>query len=385
MQSFTYWNPTRIHFGKGQIARIADEVPTDARVLITYGGGSVLKNGVMDQVRAALAGRTVFEFGGIEANPHFETLVKAADVVRAENIDFLLAVGGGSVADGTKFVAAAAVFDGDPWELLVQRGTNVTKAVPLGCVITLPATGSEMNRNAVITRASTHDKLPMASAHVMPRFSVLDPETTYSLPTRQTANGVVDSYMHVLEQYLTYPVGAAVQDRFAEGLLLTLLENGPAVLREPNNYGVRANLMWTATLALNDLLSRGVPGDWSTHRIGHELTGLYGLDHAATLAIVLPALLKVKREQKREKLLQYGARVFGITEGSDDARIDATIEKTRDFFEAMGVKTRLADYGLDARVIPEVAGKLREHWSVPLGEHRDVTPEVAAKVLELAL
>ena len=385
MQSFTYWNTTRIHFGKGQIARISEEVPADARVLVTYGGGSVLKNGVMDQVRAALAGRTVFEFGGIEANPHFETLVKAADLARAEKIDFLLAVGGGSVADGTKFVAAAALFEGDPWDILVERGTNVRAALPVGCVMTLPATGSEMNRNAVITRASTQDKLPMNSVHVMPRFSVLDPETTFSLPLRQTANGVVDSFMHVLEQYLTYPVGAKVQDRFAEGLLLTIMEDGPVALREPTNYAVRANLMWAATMALNDLLSRGVPGDWATHRIGHELTGLYGLDHAATLAVVLPSLLKVKRAQKREKLLQYAERVFGITTGSEDERIDAAIERTRAFFEAMGVKTRLADYGLDARVIPEVADKLRQHWQVPLGEHRDVTPEVASKILELAL
>lgn len=385
MQSFTYWNTTRIHFGKGQIARIAEEVPAGARVLITYGGGSVLKNGVMDQVRAALAGRKVIEFGGIEANPHFETLVKVADLARAEKIDFLLAVGGGSVADGTKFVAAAALFEGDPWDILVERGTNVRAALPVGCVMTLPATGSEMNRNAVITRASTQDKLPMNSVHVMPRFSVLDPETTYSLPPRQTANGVVDSFMHVLEQYLTYPVGAKVQDRFAEGLLLTVLEEGPKALSEPTNYEVRANLMWAATMALNDLLSRGVPGDWATHRIGHELTGLYGLDHAATLAVVLPSLLKVKRAQKREKLLQYAERVFGITAGSEDERIDAAIERTRAFFEAMGVKTRLADYGLDARIIPEVADKLRQHWQAPLGEHRDVTPEVASEILEMAL
>jgi len=385
MQSFTYWNPTRIHFGKGQIARVSDEVPADARVLVLYGGGSVLKNGVMDQVRAALAGRAVFEFGGIEANPHFETLLNAAKLARAEKVDFLLSVGGGSVADGTKFVAAAALYDGDPWDILVERGRNVKAALPLGCVITLPATGSEMNRNAVITRASTQDKLPMNSVHVLPRFSVLDPETTFSLPPRQTANGAVDSFMHVLEQYLTYPVGAKVQDRFAEGLLLTILEDGPVALAEPTNYQARANLMWAATMALNDLIACGVPGDWATHRIGHELTGLYGLDHAATLAVVLPSLLTVKRAQKREKLLQYAERVFGITTGDEEARIDAAIERTRAFFEAMGVRTRLADYGLDATAIPAVAEKLRQHWPVPLGEHRDVTPEAAAEILTLAL
>ena len=385
MQSFTYWNPTRIHFGKGQIARVSDEVPADARVLVLYGGGSVLANGVMDQVRAALTGRAVFEFGGIEANPHFETLLNAAKLAQAEKVEFLLSVGGGSVADGTKFVAAAALHDGDPWDILVERGRNVKAALPLGCVITLPATGSEMNRNAVITRASTQDKLPMNSVHVLPRFSVLDPETTFSLPPRQTANGVVDSFMHVLEQYLTYPVGAKVQDRFAESLLTTILEDGPVALAEPTNYQARANLMWAATMALNDLIACGVPGDWATHRIGHELTGLYGLDHAATLAVVLPSLLTVKRAQKREKLLQYAERVFGITTGDEEARIDAAIARTRAFFEAMGVRTRLADYGLDATAIPAVTEKLRQHWPVPLGEHRDVTPEAAAEILTLAL
>lgn len=289
------------------------------------------------------------------------------------------------MADGTKFVAAAALYDGDPWDILVERGRNVKAALPLGCVITLPATGSEMNRNAVITRASTQDKLPMNSVHVLPRFSVLDPETTFSLPPRQTANGVVDSFMHVLEQYLTYPVGAKVQDRFAEGLLLTILEDGPVALAEPTNYQARANLMWAATMALNDLIACGVPGDWATHRIGHELTGLYGLDHAATLAVVLPSLLMVKRAQKREKLLQYAERVFGITTGDEEARIDAAIARTRAFFEAMGVRTRLADYGLDATAIPAVTEKLRQHWPVPLGEHRDVTPEAAAEILTLAL
>lgn len=385
MQSFTYWNPTRIHFGKGQIARVSDEVAADARVLILYGGGSVLGNGVMDQVRTALAGRAVFEFGGIEANPHFETLLNAAKLAQAEKVDFLLSVGGGSVADGTKFVAAAALYDGNPWDILVERGRNVKAALPLGCVITLPATGSEMNRNAVVTRASTQDKLPMNSVHVLPRFSVLDPETTFSLPPRQTANGVVDSFMHVLEQYLTYPVGAKVQDRFAEGLLLTIMEDGPVALAEPTNYQARANLMWAATMALNDLIACGVPGDWATHRIGHELTGLYGLDHAATLAIVLPSLLTVKRAQKRDKLLQYAERVFGITTGDEEARIDEAIARTRAFFEAMGVRTRLADYGLDATAIPAVSEKLRQHWPVPLGEHRDVTPEAAAEILTLAL
>ena len=385
MNNFSYRNTTQIHFGQGQIAKIRDEMPANARVLITYGGGSIKKNGVMEQVHAALEGVTYFEFGGIEPNPHFETLMKAVDVIKQENINFILAVGGGSVIDGSKFIAAAALYPNDPWEIIQTYGAKVTQAVPLGCVLTLAATGSEMNNGAVITKAATQDKLFFFSEHVYPKFSVLDPTTTYSLPPRQIANGVVDSFVHIVEQYVTYPVNAKVQDRLAEGLLLNIVEDGPKALENPTDYDIRANLMWTATMALNGLLSTGVPADWATQLIGQEITGLYGLDHAQTLAIVIPAVWTYKQSAKKEKLLQYAARVWGMTDGDEDARVVAVIEKTRQFFEQMGVKTRLSDYGLDRSVIPAVVAKLKEHGHVQLGEKADITPDDVTAILELAL
>lgn len=385
MDNFSYKNTTQIHFGKGQISKLKDEVPADARVLITYGGGSIKKNGVFEQVQAALDGITYFEFGGIEPNPHFETLMKAVELIKQEKITYILAVGGGSVIDGSKFIAAAALYPNEPWEIIQTYGAKVTAALPLGCVLTLAATGSEMNKGAVITKAETKDKLFFFSDHVQPRFSILDPETTYSLPARQTGNGVVDSFVHVVEQYVTYPVNAKVQDRFAEGLLLNLIEDGPKALENPTNYDVRANLMWTATLALNGLIATGVPADWATHMIGQEITGLYGLDHAQTLAVVQPAVWLYKQEQKKAKLLQYAERVWGLHEGDDDSRVMAAIENTRQFFEQMGVPTRLSAYGLDASVIDPVVAKLEAHGHVNLGEHGDITAADVKAILTLAL
>lgn len=385
MDNFSYKNTTQIHFGKGQISKLKDEVPADARVLITYGGGSIKKNGVFEQVQAALDGIAYFEFGGIEPNPHFETLMKAVELVKQEKITYILAVGGGSVIDGSKFIAAAALYPNEPWEIIQTYGAKVTEALPLGCVLTLAATGSEMNKGAVITKAETKDKLFFFSDHVQPRFSILDPETTYSLPARQTGNGVVDSFVHVVEQYVTYPVNAKVQDRFAEGLLLNLIEDGPKALENPTDYDVRANLMWTATLALNGLIATGVPADWATHLIGQEITGLYGLDHAQTLAIVQPAVWFYKKEQKKAKLLQYAERVWELHEGDDDSRVLAAIENTRQFFEKMGVPTRLSAYGLDASVIGPVVAKLEAHGHVNLGERADITAADVKEILALAL
>lgn len=386
MQNFILHTPTKILFGKQQIAEVAGQIPADARILITYGGGSVKKNGVLDQVYSALAGRDVREFSGIEPNPTYETLIKAVEVVKAENIDFLLAVGGGSVVDGTKFIAAAARYtaDSDAWHILQTVGSHITDAVPMGCVLTLPATGSESNSGAVITRKSSGDKQHFFSPLVQPRFAVLDPAVTYSLPPRQVANGVVDAFVHTLEQYLTYPVDAKVQDRFAEGLLLTLLEDGPRALAEPENYAVRANVMWSATMALNGLIGAGVPQDWATHMLGHELTAMHDLDHAQTLAIVLPALLHEKKAQKREKLLQYAERVWGLREGSEDSRIDDAIAATRAFFEQMGVPTRMADYQLDGSSIPALLDKLQQHGMTALGEHQDITLDVSRRIYEAA-
>ncbi len=385
MLNFEFHNPTRIVFGQGKVADLARLVPPQARVLVLYGGGSARKTGTLDEVMAALAGRTVTEFGGIEPNPTYETLMRAVEQVRTEKVDFLLAVGGGSVIDGTKFVAAAACFDGEPWDILLQRGRNVQRALPMGTVLTLPATGSEMNNGGVVTRKATQAKLSFSSTHCFPQFSVLDPTKTYTLPREQIANGLVDAYVHVMEQYLTYPVQARPQDRFAEGLLQTLVEIAPGALAEPPDYDHRANLMWTATLALNGLIGAGVPQDWATHMIGHELTALYGIDHARTLAIVLPSLMQSQRAAKRDKLLQYAERVWHVGAGTEDERIDAAITHTRAFFESVGIPTRLSAYGLGREAVDAVVAQLTAHGMLKLGEHRSITPEVSRVILEAAL
>ena len=385
MKNFEFHNPTRIVFGLDTVAKLSTLVPHDARVLILYGGASAEKTGTLAEVRAALGQRSVQEFGGIEPNPSYETLMRAVAVVRAEQRDFLLAVGGGSVIDGTKFVAAAALYDGEPWEIAERGGANVQRALPFGTVLTLPATGSEMNSGGVVTKKATHDKLSFRNPLLYPQFSVLDPSKTFTLPATQVANGLVDAFVHTTEQYLTYPVQAKVQDRFAEGLLQTLVEIAPPAVASPDDYATRANLMWTATLALNGLIGAGVPQDWATHMIGHELTALYDIDHARTLALVLPALLDVQREQKRGKLLQYGERVWNITQGSDDERIDAAIARTRAFFEGLGIPTRLSAYQLGQEAVEAVLKQLEAHGMTALGEHRDIDLARSRRILEAAL
>ena len=383
MQNFTFSNPTKIVFGEGQIKELANLIPANARILLTYGGGSIKKNGVYEQVVKALEGKTWFEFSGIEPNPHYETLMKAVELVKQEKIDFLLPVGGGSVIDGTKLIAAAVNFDGEPWDIMAKN-QPFFGALPIGCVLTLPATGTESNGNSVITKAATHEKLAFGSPLVYPQFAILDPTTTYSLPPRQMANGAVDAFVHIMEQYLTYPVDAKVQDRFAEGLLMTLIEEGPRSLKEPTNYAVRANVMWAATMALNGLIGVGVPQDWATHMIGHELTAMHGLDHAQTLAVVLPAVMQHQREKKRAKLLQYGRRVWNLNHTDEDALIDAAIDATKNFFEEMGTPTTLSGYGVGRESIPKLVDMLVKHNLLALGEHGAITPEVSREILELA-
>ena len=385
MLNFEFQNPTRIVFGRETVAKLDTLVPADARVLILYGGQSAEKNGTLQEVRSALGARERREFGGIEPNPSYETMIKAVELVRAEKLDYLLAVGGGSVIDGTKFVAAAASFAGDPWRILESFGSAVTRALPLGVVLTLPATGSEMNCGSVITRKSTKTKAFFSSPQVFPQFSILDPTKTYTLPARQLGNGVVDSFVHIVEQYLTYPAGGRVQDRLAEGLLQTLIEIGPKVVNGPADYETRANLMWAASMALNGLVGAGVPQDWATHLVCHELTAQFGMDHAQTLAVLLPSMLRVRRTAKRAKLLQYARRVWGIGNGSEDAQIDEAIERTRAFFESLSVKTRLSDYGVSADAIDSLVGLLQEHGMTQLGERHDVTPDVARAVYAASL
>jgi NADP-dependent alcohol dehydrogenase len=380
MENFVFQNPTRILFGRGQIAALDNELPAEARVLLLAGGGSIKTNGVHQQICAALGSRFVVECFGVEANPDYETLMKAVEVARQQKVDWILAAGGGSVLDGAKFVAAAVFLPGREWAV-VERAVSIERALPIATVLTLPATGSEANCAAVISWRARGLKLAFIDPAVFPRVSVLDPETTFSLPERQIANGVADAFTHVIEQYLTYPADAPLQDRFAEGILLTLLEEGPKTLANPRDYTARAIFMWAATWALNTAIAAGAPGDWSTHMIGHELTALHGIDHARTLAIVLPSLLHERREAKREKLLQYGERVWGIRAGSEEARIDAAIERTRGFYESLGIKTRLADYGVEAEVAREVTERFRSRGTTCLGERDGVTLDAVERIL----
>lgn len=382
MYNFEYKNPVKIIFGKDTIKNVANEIPANAKILMTYGGGSIKRNGVYEQVKTALDGFTLIEFGGIEANPHYETCMKAVDVIKSEKIDFLLAVGGGSVIDATKFIAAAALYEnGDPWDFLDQRGIiNVEKALPLGSVLTLPATGSEMNGNSVITRVSIREKRPFGSPKLMPQFSILDPEVVFSLPQKQIENGIVDAFVHVMEQYLTFNVNSPVQDRFAESILTTLIEEGPKVLANQKDYEAAANFMWSATMALNGIIATGVPQDWATHMIGHELTALHGIDHGRTLAIVLPGMMHVKRENKKDKIIQYGERIWGINTGNDDEKIDATIAKTIEFFESVNVPTTLPDYNVPAKTIEVITERFKKRGT-KLGEKADIDYKQVEEIL----
>ena len=385
MNTFDFYNPTRILFGEKRVAAIDEYIPGKARVMVLYGGESARRTGTLDEVRQALGERTVIEFGGIEANPQFETLMRAVEKAQAEKVDFLLAVGGGSVIDGTKFVAAAIPFDGDPWSILTQHGANVSSAMPFGTVLTLPATGSEMNHGAVVTNAKLQAKLAFMSPHVFPKFSVLDPTKTYTLPQRQLSNGVADAFVHIAEQYLTVPAGTMVQDRFAEGLLRTLIELAPQIIEGESDYTARANFMWTTTWALNGMIGAGVPQDWASHMIGHELTALYGIDHARTLAIVLPSLLRERRETKGEKLLQFAEQVWDITEGDNDERIEDAIARTEAFFEGLGISTHLGDYDLGEEAIDAIVGQLESHGMTALGEQQEITPAVSRRILQRSL
>ncbi|MBW8333714.1 MAG: iron-containing alcohol dehydrogenase [Prolixibacteraceae bacterium] len=381
MYNFEYQNPVKIIFGKGEIQKVGENIPAGSKILLTYGGGSIFKNGVYEQVKNAIKGFEVVEFGGIEPNPHYETLMKAVEVVKKENITFLLSVGGGSVLDGTKFIAAAALFtQGDPWQILSKQA-KVENALPIGAVLTLPATGSEMNGNSVVTRIETTEKLSFASQKVMPLFSILDPEVIFSLPEKQVANGMVDAFVHVIEQYLTFPVNSPIQDRFAESILITLVEEGPKVLANRTDYEAAANLMWSATMALNGLIGAGVPQDWTSHMIGHELTAYHGIDHARTLAIVLPGVMHIKRELKKEKLLQLGERVWGIKDGNADERIDKTIQKTVEFFESVGLPTRLPDYGVSTDTIDKICDRFKKR-RFKIGEKADIGPDQIRMILE---
>ena len=384
MNNFEFKNPTKIIFGKDTIEKLNEEIPQDAKVLMLYGGGSIKKNGIYEQVKNALTDVEVVEFGGIPANPEYETLLKALQVIKDENITYLLAVGGGSVIDGTKFLSSAALYEGDtPWDILAKK-IRTEKGMPFGTVLTLPATGSEMNSGAVITRKETKEKLGMGGPGLFPQFSILDPQVITSIPQRQLANGLTDAFTHVLEQYMTYPVGGLLQDRFAESILQTLIEVAPKVVEDPSNYEAASNFMWSCTLALNGLIQQGVPGDWAIHMMGHELTALFGIDHARTLAVVTPSHYKYNFEAKKEKLAQYAERVWNVTEGNQEDKAYAAIEKTEAFFHQLGIDTKLSHYTSDYKgTAEEIAKRFTDRGWDGIGEKQALTPKDAEKIVKM--
>lgn len=385
MRNFELYVPTKIIFGKGEIKKLTTEVPKDKKILLLYGGGSIKKNGIYEQVTEALKDHEVIEFSGIEANPEYTTLLKALEIIKNEDIGYMLAVGGGSVIDGTKFLSSAALYKGDnPWDILAKR-IRTFEGLPFGTVLTLPATGSEMNSGAVVSRSETNEKMVMGGPGLFPQFSICDPTVVHSIPKRQLANGIADAYTHVLEQYMTYPADAPLQDRFSEGILQTLIEIAPEIIKDPSNYKAASNFMWCCTMALNGYIQKGVPTDWSVHMIAHELTAFYGIDHARTLAVILPSAYTKKFEQKKEKLAQYAERIFTISEGSTEDKAKQAIQKTEEFFQSLGIETKLSAYTDDYDGFSQkVAKNLKDHGMTALGEHQDITPEVAAEIVEMA-
>jgi alcohol dehydrogenase YqhD (iron-dependent ADH family) len=386
MLNFELYNPTNLVFGKGQIEKLSTLVPQGAKILLAYGGGSIFKNGIHEQVINNLKGFEIIEFGGIEPNPHFETLMKAVDVIKEQNIDFILAVGGGSVIDGVKFISAAVHFEGNPMEILQKRLLikDLSKVISFGTVLTLPATGSEMNSGSVVTIQATQEKLAFGGSALFPKFSICDPTVIQSLPKRQLQNGVVDAYTHVLEQYLTYPHEGFLQDRIAESILQTLIQVGPEVVENPSDYALASNFMWSCTMALNGLIQKGVPSDWATHMIGHELTALYGIDHARTLAVVGPNLYSVMFETKKGKLAQYGKRIFNLT-GSEDEIANEAIKKTVAFFHTMGMDTKLSDYTKEYdKTVDFIVDRFKERGWLGLGEKQNITLEKVKSIVEMS-
>jgi NADP-dependent alcohol dehydrogenase len=387
MNNFELYNPVNYVFGKGQIAKLTDLVPTNTKILLAYGGGSIFKNGVYDQVKAALPNHDIVEFGGIEPNPRFETLMKAVEIIRVEKIGFILAVGGGSVIDGVKFISAAVNFEGDATDILKKRilFKDVSKVIPFGTVLTLPATGSEMNSGAVVTIEATQEKLTLGGSALFPVFSIVDPTVIISLPKRQLQNGVVDAFTHVMEQYLTYTHDALLQDRISESILQTLIEIGPDVVENPSDYKLASNFVWSATMALNGLIQKGVPSDWATHMIGHELTALYEIDHARTLAIIAPNLYKVMFDTKKDKLAQYGKRVWNIQGNSTEEIAEKAIEKTVEFFHKMGMKTKISENAANYENTADfIVNRFEERGWKGLGEKQNVTIEKVRAIVEMS-
>lgn len=379
MTNFVFQNPTKLIFGKNSISSLSGELSKENRILITFGGGSVKNNGVYQQVINSLKGFTFFEFWGIEANPDIETLRKAIALGKEKQCDFVLAVGGGSVIDGSKLIAAGIPYEGDAWDIVTKRDFTGGKVLPLGTVLTLPATGSEMNAGAVISNRKAKEKFAFYSKY--PQFSILDPVTTFTLPKHQIACGLADTYIHVMEQYLTTPGQSPLMDRWSEGILQTIVEISPKVLSNPEDYDSMATFMLSATMALNGFVAMGVSQDWATHMIGHELTALHGLTHGHTLTILLPGTMWVLRGEKGDKILQYGQRVWEISGNDREETIVKIIDKTEEFFRSLGLKTRLSENGIGKDTITEIEHRF-EQRKAKYGENRSVDAKVARQILE---
>jgi NADP-dependent alcohol dehydrogenase len=389
MLNFEIINPTRIVFGKDQLDRLPtllSEIAPNKKVLIAYGGSSAERIGLLARIRAKLTQFQITEFGGIEANPEFNTLMKGVELARAQKVEAILAVGGGSVIDGVKFMSGAYFYNGDSWDVLLRKeGCVFEKALPFGTVLTLPATGSEANSGAVISRSEIQEKRTMGGHLFFPKFSFLDPTVVASLPERQIANGIVDAFVHTLEQYLTYPTDNLLQERQAEAILTTLIEVGPRVLRNPTDYLAAANLMWCATHALNGNLRCGVPTDWATHMIGHELTAFFGIDHARSLAIIGPRLYEDQFENKKQKLAQYGWRVWNLS-GTEEECAHEAIRQTETFFHSLGIKTRVTDYTAEVNGLPQkIRERFEERGWLAMGERQILKPENVESIVRAAL
>jgi NADP-dependent alcohol dehydrogenase len=383
MRKFRLYNPTDIRFGEGQIEALNELLPADARVLLLYGGGSIKANGVYQAVLAGLDGRFVCEFEGVEPNPVYETLQKAAGVVKDKALDYIIGVGGGSVIDAAKFLAYLATSNADdPWDDLVS-GRFPERMIPVGAILTLPATGSESNAVSVITNRTRRLKIPFASESARPAFAILDPTAMRSLDRRQLENGVVDAMTHVLEQYMTYQQNAPIQYGYAETLMRVLVEWGPKLVDEPSDEA-RENVMFAANQALNGFLGAGLPQDWSTHMIGHAITAIYDIDHARTLSTIMPSVMRLRIGPKRAMLARLARNVFLSAEISDEKAADFAISRLEQFFARMGCPVKLREYGV-AVDADEIADHLERASQTALGEHADIDPQTVREIIALAM
>lgn len=361
MQNFNYLIPTKVYFGKGQIKKLAKISQFGNNVLMVYGGGSIKNNGVYDKAAAILreSGISFFELSGVDPNPRIETVALGAKICREKEIDAVLAIGGGSTIDCAKMIAAAAKYDGDPWDLVLD-GQKIKEALPIACVLTLAATGSEMDGFAVISDMNKNDKLDTASQLIKPAFSILDPKFTYSVSKKQTAAGTADIMSHVFEVYFTREKDAYLQARMCEAVLKTCIKYGPVAMENPEDYEARANLMWASSLAINGLLSYGSDVQWCVHPMEHELSAFYDITHGDGLAILTPVWMDyVLSEDSLDKFVEFGINVWGIDAKEDPQRIaEKAIEQTRAFFDSLGLPKTLSEVGIGEENLAQMAEKL---------------------------